>query len=275
MIRTLLLPLALVTAPIAAQPAQAAEEVPVIFEQRAGFEMQSWDWGGTASYTAPMRVFTIIDHSGVLFGGLMAAAETESNRLSARNEAILKDERSYTYRVAEARRREGTRFGFSVGMGSLTGATTSIGGMTAPADGTANALQASLFLRGDLFPLLDGVFTFDTGLGYWRHEAAGATGSTSDFIFQAADWPIGLTYRYAPAFLPGLVIEPGYAINWLWGLGQGDWGYHSLGVEAGYFLHPRLKVRGGYHLRRLGNDLKAAGPAATMNSASAGLTAFF
>lgn len=255
--------------------APAAAETPAMFEQRAGIEYQSWNWG-TVQYVTPMRVFTVSDHTGALFGAVMNVAENESRRSAAEREAILKRERTYTYRVSEAYAREGTRFGFTVG----TGDVTQVVGATAGAAGATSAIMASVTLEGDMFAALGGVFTMNTALSYWmtRGLPSGSTNKANEFT--AWDWPIGFTYRYAVPFLPSLVIEPEASFNWLRtvGLGiDGDWNLDTrvLGVEAGYYVHPKLKVRAGYHLGRFANNDRKGPPLADMTSLSAGLTALF
>ncbi|MFP5500951.1 MAG: hypothetical protein ACLGIN_00590 [Candidatus Sericytochromatia bacterium] len=260
-------------AAVFAPMAPAVAETPTMFDQRAGIEYQSWNWGQT-QYVTPMRVFTVTDHTGALFGAMMNVAENEGRRVSAERSAILKGERTYTYQVSEARAREGTRFGFTVGTGDVASSN-----VTATA-GPASAIMASVTLAGDMFPAFGGVFTMNTALSYWmtRGLPSGSTNLPNEHT--AWDWPIGITYRYAVPFLPSLVIEPGASFNWLRtvGLGiDGDWNFDCrvVGVEAGYYVHPKLKVRAGYHLGRYANNDRKGPTLADMTNLSAGLTAMF
>lgn len=255
-------PLAALTA-IAVLGAAAPALAQTTFEMRADLEYQNWNWaspsGGSAwTYATPMTTFTILDHSGAIFGAVSTVARNESSRMAAESEAIRKGDRSYTYQVEEARAREGTKFGFSVGQGGLLGAARSGTGAPDITGQVATSRMARIYLGGDIVELFGGVLTFDSGVAYWSALTTTAAGAKAVDI-EAWNWPLGLSYRYAPSFLPGLVITPHANFDWLITLAggvNGRWNMdgRNFGLEAAYHVLPELKVRAAHSINRLGHN---------------------
>ncbi len=263
MVRSLVPFMALALVLPLAAPARA--ESLTAFDQRASLEWQTWTWANPAgtdklTYSTPMTVFTIVDHTGAVFGAMRTVASNESRRRQAEDEAIRKGERRYTYLREEARPAEGSRFSFTVGQGGVSG-TTGTGTAAAVTTGlTPTALMARIGLEGDIAEVLGGVFVFDAGIAYWTALAPSSgirTNNTPNLT--AWDWPLGLRWRYVAPFLPGLVIEPGINFNWLYTTyfavnGGARWDARNMGVELGYHVVPQVKLRASYWLNRLAHE---------------------
>jgi hypothetical protein len=281
----------------ASTPAFAAEE-DATYDMRATLEYQSWGWGAATGarldYATPMTVFTVMDHSGAVFGATRTVAANEARRREAEREAIRKDQRSYTYEVEEARAAEGTRFGFSVGQAGILGATATnpaATGSVVPniSGATTTTRFAKIHLEGDIVALGGGVFVFDSGVAYWSALALppGVTytpANTGNLMYiEAWNWPLGVRYRYSPAFLPGLTVEPSVNFDWLVTLANGvngKWGFdaRNFGVEVGYQILPPVKLRAGYFINRLAHNAvpwMKNEEMVDMRNATVGATLFF
>lgn len=250
------IPLALALLATTASPAFAD----TAFEMRASYEQQSFTWKSLSNnasliYTAPMMTYTVIDHTGGVFGAAMAVSQTEGNRKMAEREAIRKGANSYSYVREAYRAREGTRFGFQVGQGGLTNPAAAGSG---PIITGGSSRMARILLEGDIADVGPGAIVFDTGVAFWGATFT-PTGQTQAVDIEAWNWPLGLRYRWAAAFLPGLVIEPHANFDWLVSLagavnGKPNFDARNFGVEVGYHVLPQVKLRLGYSLNRLAHN---------------------
>ncbi|MDB5101434.1 MAG: hypothetical protein JWM80_5855 [Cyanobacteria bacterium RYN_339] len=254
----------LVIGPLAA-PALAEDAPQALFDQRVSMEWQAWNWVGSGSnagslgYSTPMTVFTVTDRTGVLMGAATAAANNEGRRRSAEQDAIRNDKRSYSYDVEEGHALEGSRLSFTVGMGAVNGAFGGGNAAFLAKETGVMAKMARLDLEADIFEVGGGSFVFNTGIASWSAGVPGAVVTSNSFNLASFDLPLGLKYRWAPSFLPGLVIEPEANFNWLYTLasalnGGAKWGAHTMGVDVGYYILPTVKVRASYYLDRLAHD---------------------
>jgi hypothetical protein len=277
-----------------ALPALAEEDAAqstILFDQRVSVEWQTWNWVGSGSsagslgYTSPMTVFTVTDRSGVLMGAATNVASNEARRREAEREAIKNDKRVYEWRHEEGHALEGTRFSFTVGMGGVSGLFANGGASSLGATSGAQAKMARLDLEGDIVSFGGGSLVFQTGTASYSAFVPGAVITNNSFNLGAFDWPLGLAYRWSPAFLPGLVIQPAANFNWLWaayrGLNPGSggpWDAHTMGVDVGYYLLPNVKIRGSYYLDRLPHDnlgWMQEGDMADLKAANVGLMMTF
>lgn len=279
-----------------AAPAMAEEE-DANFDMRASLEYQSWSWvspvtGTRLDYSTPMTVFTVMDHSGGVFGAVRAVSANETRRRQAEREAIRNDKRTYTYVVEEATPSEGTHLGFSVGVGPIMGNSSSVGtGGAVPnlTGASLSARYAKIHLEGDIVQAGPGVLVFESGVAYWSAlalpagvaETPQATGNL--MYIEAWNWPIGLRYRYRPTFVPGLEIMPSFNFDWLYTLYHGvngNWRFdaRNFGLELGYYVNPQLKLRAGYFFNALAHnqvDWMRVEDVVGMRNATLGATLYF